>query len=85
LSSFMAENSTFFNYLDKRLSPNSFLRGCKGKLSSFKKINLNMALIKRMYVISATHKMMSNYSSMWWLDFAPSDSPIKVKVPQKFL
>ena len=43
------ENSTFCDYLDKRFSPNIFLRGCKDKLSSFKKIESDIFIYITIY------------------------------------
>ena len=73
------ENNAFCDYLDNRFSPNIFLRGCKDKLSSFKKIESKYGFdkIDVCYVgDSQTDIELLEYVG---LSFAPSDSPIKVK------
>ena len=77
------ENSTFCDYLDKRFSPDIFLRGCKDKLSSFKKIELEYGFDKTDVCYAGDSQSDVELLEYVGLSFAPSDSPIKVKSAAK--
>ena len=77
------ENSKFCDYLDKRFSPNIFLRGCKDKLSSFKKIESEYGFDKTDVCYVGDSQSDVELLEYVGLSFAPSDSPIKVKSAAK--
>jgi 3-deoxy-D-manno-octulosonate 8-phosphate phosphatase (KDO 8-P phosphatase) len=77
------ENSTFCDYLDKRFSPNIFLRGCKDKLSSFKKIESEYGFDKTDVCYVGDSQSDIELLEYVGLSFAPSDAPIKVKSAAK--
>ena len=73
------ENNAFCDYLDNRFSPNIFLRGCKDKLSSFKKIESEYGFDKTNVCYVGDSQSDVELLEYVGFSFAPSDSPIKVK------
>ncbi|MBT5470560.1 MAG: HAD hydrolase family protein [Nitrospina sp.] len=73
------EDNEFCDYVNRRFSPNFLVKGCKDKLSAFKKLAEENSLDKNLVCYAGDSKKDIGLLNFVGKSFAPSDSSDQVK------